>query len=361
MENFLSGLNLGENAWILQVFIVVLATLVFNFVLKRILLRVHQSIIDTSNLWDDAVLDAVRRPVLLLVWVFGLSFAAEIVESVSQNSIFQYTGLLRNVAIVLLLMMFLVKMIRNVEHNILVKKEHDEQEADEVTVRVIGRLLRLSVIITTGLVILQTLGISVSGVVAFGGIGGIAIGFAAKDLLANFFGGLMIYLDRPFAVGDWIRSPDREIEGTVEDIGWRLTVIRTFDKRPLYIPNSAFATIAVENPSRMLNRRIYETFSLRYCDSGKVRDIIEDVKTMLQQHEEIDSNNTLIVNLNTLAPSSLDFFIYTFTKTTEWVYFHEVKQDILLKVIDIIHAHDADLAFPTTTLDGLEDLNKVSE
>ena len=73
----------------------------------------------------------------------------------------------------------------------------------------------------------------------------IAIGFAAKDLLSNFFGGLFIYLDRPFAVGDWIRSPDREIEGTVEQIGWRVTRIRTFDKRPLYIPNSVFSQISV--------------------------------------------------------------------------------------------------------------------
>lgn len=68
----------------------------------------------------------------------------------------------------------------------------------------------------------------------------------------------MIYFDRPFKVGDWIRSPDRQIEGTVERIGWRMTIIRTFDKRPLYVPNSVFSSIVVENPSRMLNRRIYE-------------------------------------------------------------------------------------------------------
>jgi len=207
-------------------------------------------------------------------------------------------------------------------------------------------------LITTGLVILQTLGISVTGVVAFGGIGGIAIGFAAQDLLANFFGGLIVYLDRPFSVGDWIRSPDREIEGTVEDIGWRVTVIRTFDKRPLYIPNSIFTTISVENPSRMLNRRIYETIGLRYRDSGKVREIIESVKKMLTKHEEIDTSTTLIVNFVTMGASSLDFFIYTFTKTTDWVHYHEVKQDVLLKIIDIVHAHDADIAFPTTTIDG---------
>ena len=83
---------------------------------------------------------------------------------------------------------------------------------------------------------------------------------------------MFVYLDRPFAVGDWVRSPDREIEGTVENIGWRVTRIRTFDKRPLYIPNSIFSQIAVENPSRMSNRRIKETIGIRYDDASKNRD-----------------------------------------------------------------------------------------
>jgi MscS family membrane protein len=264
--------------------------------------------------------------------------------------------MVRHIAIILLLVMFLIKLISNVEESVIKKRTLKEVDTDEVTVKVIGRLLRITVLITGTLVILQTLGISISGVLAFSGIGGIAVGFAAKDLLANFFGGLMIYLDRPFSIGDWVRSPDREIEGTVEDIGWRLTKIRTFDKRPLYIPNSMFNTIVVENPSRMTNRRIYETFGLRYCDSAKIGVIVADVKKMLQAHDEIDTEQTMIVNFATLSASSLDFFVYTFTKTTNWVYFHEVKQDVLLKIIDIIHGHNADIAFPTRTLDGLETL-----
>ena len=212
------------------------------------------------------------------------------------------------------------------------------------------KLLRLSVMITAALVGLQTLGFSVSGVLAFGGVGGLAVGFAAKDLLANFFGGLMIYLDRPFAVGEWIRSPDREIEGTVEQIGWRLTKIRTFDARPLFIPNAAFTSIAVENPSRMTNRRIYETIGIRYDDARLMAVIVADVKQMLKEHPDIDTRRTLIVNFNAFAPSSMDFFVYTFTKTTNWIRFHEIKQDVLLKIIEIIESHGAECAFPTSTV-----------
>jgi len=192
--------------------------------------------------------------------------------------------------------------------------------------------------------------LSISGVLAFGGVGGIAIGFAAKDLLSNFFGGLFIYLDRPFAVGDWVRSPDREIEGTVENIGWRVTRIRTFDKRPLYIPNSIFSQIAVENPSRMSNRRIKETIGIRYDDASKIETIINQVKEMLKSHPDIDSQKTLIVNFNSFSPSSLDFFIYTFTKTTDWIEFHSIKQNVLLKIVKIIEDNGAEFAFPTSTL-----------
>lgn len=161
---------------------------------------------------------------------------------------------------------------------------------------------------------------------------------------------MMIYFDRPFKVGDWVRSPDRQIEGTVERIGWRMTIIRTFDKRPLYVPNSVFSNIVVENPSRMLNRRIYENIGLRYDDTKKVDAIITDVKSMLQNHPDIDTSQTLIVNFNAFGASSLDFFVYTFTKTVNWVRFHEVKQDVLLEIMAIIHKHDADVAYPTQTL-----------
>ena len=221
---------------------------------------------------------------------------------------------------------------------------------DQTTVVAITRLLRATVIITFSLFVLQALGYSVQGVMAFGGIGGIAIGFAAQDLLANFFGGLMIYLDRPFSVGEWVRSPDRDIEGTVEHIGWRLTVIRTFDKRPLYVPNSVFAKISIENPSRMSNRRIYETIGVRYDDADKVASIVADVKSMLQAHDDIDQQQTMIVNFNAFASSSLDFFVYTFTKTTNWIEFHRIKQDVLMKIMDIVVAHDAQMAFPTSTV-----------
>jgi len=258
----------GEWGWISQVFLVVLLAMVANFLLKRLLARMRARLERTHTLWDDALVRALERPLPWLVWVVGLSAAGQIVYLHTESPLFSFVEPVRDVAVIVLLAWFLVRFINEAEGNIIAQREREGRSVDRTTVDAVGKLLRVSVIITAALVILQTLGYSVSGVLAFGGIGGLAVGFAAKDLLANFFGGLMIYLDRPFAVGDWIYSPDREIEGTVEKIGWRLTTIRTFDKRPLYVPNATFTSIAVVNPSRMTHRRIYETIGIRYDSSS---------------------------------------------------------------------------------------------
>jgi MscS family membrane protein len=314
----------------------------------------------TINVWDDALLEAAKRPLSSLILVFGVLTAIGVSDGYIDNSLFSAENitLARQLALVVLMAWFLVRFIslaeERIRRKILAGENTTQTSLDPTTLIALAKLLRLSVVISAILVLLNTLGIQITALLAFGGVGGIAVGFAAQDLLANFFGGLMIYLDRPFAIGDWIRSPDREIEGTVETIGWRLTVVRTFDKRPLYIPNSVFNKLALENPSRMTNRRIKETIGIRYSDAAKMGAIVEEVKAMLQSHEAIDTSHTLIVNFVSYSASSLDFFIYTFTKTTNWIEFHEIKQDVMLKIIDIVHKHGADFAFPTRTLDGLD-------
>ncbi|MEX1033322.1 MAG: mechanosensitive ion channel family protein [Cellvibrionaceae bacterium] len=351
-----------EHYWIAYVFVVVLATLVAAYILRLVLLKVERRAQVTKTLWDDALIGAIQRPARWLVWLLGLSLAAEVAGRVADVEIFEFVAPARSLGVIALFTWFLVAFVSRVEANLMDPSYTANKPMDPTTVSAMGKLLRISVIITAVLVALQSLGISVAGVMAFGGIGGLAVGFAAKDLLANFFGGLMVYLDRQFAVGEWIRSPDQNIEGVVEDIGWRLTRIRTFDKRPLYVPNSTFTQISVENPSRMLNRRIFETIGVRYADAAKLPAIVAEVKAMIQAHEALDMNQTLIVNFNAFASSSLDFFIYTFTKTTQWVEYHEIKQDVLFRVLEIIESHGAEVAFPTSTIhlpDGIKVDNPV--
>jgi len=331
-------------SWLPQVLAVVVVVVVVNLSVYYLLRRIEKLAARTAAVWDDALIKAVRKPLTLIVWVTGVAFAFQIVHEHSGAPLFGFVVPTRDTLIIAALAWFLLRLIGQTSRTYLARSVATGDAVDRTTVDAISKLGRFSVIIVAALVVLQTLGFSVSGVLAFGGIGGIAVGFAAKDMLANFFGGLTIYLDRPFAVGEWIRSPEKQIEGTVEHIGWRHTRVRAFNKNPIYVPNALFTTIVVENPSRMTNRRIKETIGIRYADLDKMTAIVADVKAMLQAHPEIDTGATLIVNFNQFAASSLDFFIYTFTKTVEWVQYHEVKQDVLLKTAAIIQARGAEIA-----------------
>jgi MscS family membrane protein len=349
LETWLVNLTGTSYLWIGELFLIVFLVLIAGYILNRVIDRLEARAAKSPTVWDDALLEACRAPAIWLIWILGINFAAGIAAQRIDSPLQELIQPANRLAFILLGALFINGFIKRAERNLL-DPMYMTKPMDPTTVKAVSKLFRAAVIITAILVVMQYLGYSVSGLLAFGGIGGIAVGFAAKDLLANFFGGLMIYLDRPFSVGDWVRSPDKEIEGTVEDIGWRLTRIRTFDKRPLYIPNSVFASISVENPSRMTNRRIYETVGIRYDDIACMQPIVDQVIDMLREHKEIDANEVLIVNFDKFAPSSLDFFIYTYTKTTEWVKYHEVKQDVLLKVAAIIEANNAEIAFPTSTV-----------
>lgn len=366
MPDLLSIESISELGWGVELFAVVMLTFIGRYLAMRALKVLGEQFEKTTNVWDDALFKAAQGPLSWFILILGLIWAVQISDGYLDMVLFSPTNLdiIRQLTFIVLTMVFLVRFITLAEARILddlkSQTEDGQGRLDPTTLHALAKLTRLSVVISAILVALPTLGIEITALLAFGGVGGIAVGFAAQDLLSNFFGGLMIYLDRPFAIGDWIRSPDREIEGTVESIGWRLTVVRTFDKRPLYVPNSVFAKLALENPSRMTNRRIYETIGIRYKDAAKMDQIVQDVHAMLRAHEEIDQDQTLIVNFNGYGKSSLDFFVYTFTKTTNWVKFHEIKQDVMLRIIRIVHEHQADFAFPTTTVDGIGQLIPAS-
>ncbi len=345
------GHSMNGNGWIIQVALVIGITAILSFAIAWTIKNIITRLQKTKKHWDKIVLKSLNLPLQALIWVLGIAYVGDIIrQATGYTAIFQFIKPFREIGVVAALVWLAIRISHFGEKYYADKRIFKEKAVDLTTVHTVGKIIRITIIVLAALVVMQTLGFSISGIVAFGGVGGVIVGFAAKDLLANFFGGLVIALDRPFKVGDWINSPDRNIEGTVEEIGWRLTRIRTFDKRPLYLPNSAFLTIAVVNPSRMQNRRIKTTIGIRYDDWQMVKSIVDDVEAMLKKHPEIDTNQTLFVKLVNFGPSSLDLLVYTFTKTINWVQFQDVQQDVFLKIMEIIAKHNAECAFPTSTL-----------
>lgn len=352
-----------EWGYILDIFLVVLAIGVINLILRFVFSYIQHRAEKSESVWDDALCYSISGPLRALIWVIGLSIAAEIGAPSADAVLIEYLPEARIIGTVAVLAWFLMRLINTVEANILKRAIRRGEPIDETTADAVVKLLKATILITTALVTLQSLGISISGVLAFGGIGGLAVAFAAKDVLANFLGGMTIYLNRPFSVGDWIRSPDQDIEGVVESIGWRATTVRRFDKRALYVPNAVFTTVSLENPSRMTNRRISETIGLRYDDAAVVVPIVEDIRKMVEEDEEIDHDQIVLVYFNSFGPSSLDLMIYCFTKATQWGEYLAVKQKVLMRCGEIIDEHGAEIAFPTTTVHvpaGLE-MRKAAE
>lgn len=334
--------------WKVKLLLVLLATTIIQSILVAVLKNLAIQLEKTKILIDDAVIVSVRKPLISVLWIIAGWGSLQILSAELHYSWLDYRHQFFQAGILVSIGWFSLSFV-GVRETQLISLKH-ERDIDETLVSAIANISRLVIWVLVILLMMQVLGITLSAVLTFGGIGGAAIAFASKDLLSNFFGALMIHMDRPFKVGDWVRSPDKSIEGTVEKIGWRQTIVRTFDKRPLYVPNSIFTTIVVENPSRMSHRRIYETVGIRYQDMASVEAIVKDVEAMLRTHSEIAQDQTLMVNFNAFSSSSLDFFIYTFTKTTNWIKYHDIKQDILLKVADIIESHHAQIAFPSRSV-----------
>ena len=315
----LLGEQIGTAPWVATLIGIALVTVIVNQILQLLLRQAARVTARTATVWDDALVQTASRPILVTTWVLGASFMARVLQQQIEEPFLPEVLALRDVALVACVAWFLLRFVGKVGRNIVAGRHQRGEVVDPTTIDALVKLARLVTLVVALLTAAQTLGFQITGLLALGGVGGIAIGFAAKDILANFFGGLAIYLDRPFVVGEWIRSPDKQLEGTVEYISWRHTRIRGFNKNPIYVPNSVFATILVENPSRMSHRRIKETIGLRYDDFDAVAAVVADIRAMMQAHPDIDATQTLIVNFNQFGASSLDLMIYAFTRTTVWV------------------------------------------
>lgn len=349
LEDFLNS-TLGLPTWVASLIFIAIATAVVNQVAQIVLRHAGRVASRTTNAWDDALITSASRPLLVALWVLGVGLMARVVQRRVDEPFLAQIVVLQVVLLIVCAAWFGMRFVSRVQDNVIEQRSAQPDGIDRTTVDALGKLVRLLLIIVTLLIVAQTVGLKIGGLLALGGVGGLAVGLAAKDILANFFGGLTIYLDRPFSVGEWIRSPDKSIEGTVEFISWRHTRVRGFNKNPIYVPNAVFTTIVVENPSRMSHRRIKEVIGLRYDDFGVVAPICDAIRTMLQEHDGIDETQTLIVNFTVYGATSLDIMVYTFTKTTDWGEYHHVKQNVLLNIGAIIEQQGAEMAFPTQTL-----------
>lgn len=211
----------------------------------------------------------------------------------------------------------------------------------------IDKILSMLIFILSVLVILQVFKVDIWPLLAFGGIGAAAVGFAAKDVISNFCGGLMLSITRPFLIGEQILLPSLSVEGPVEEIGWYLTVIRDKDRRAVYLPNAIFSSALVINVARMTHRRILEQISFRFSDFDKVPSTLEKMRKYLIFHESVDSSTEPLVHLHNFKEASLGIYLDVYVVKTQLHEYLAVKEDILTGIYKIIDSEGVKI--PSTT------------
>ncbi len=209
-------------------------------------------------------------------------------------------------------------------------------------------IIKALVVVITIVAIFQEWGFNVSAFLASLGLVGMAFALAAKDTAANLFGSLVIFTDRPFKIGDWIKTP--EVEGTIESIGIRSTRVRTFAQALVSVPNGVLANAAILNWSRMGKRRIKMTLGLTYgTTSTQMQSILEQMRAYLHANDDVHPD-TIYIHFTEFQDSALGIFCYFFTKTTNWGEYMAVRERINLEMMRIVEENGAAFAFPSQSL-----------
>lgn len=342
---------ISNHDWLIIMGLLLSGMIIFHGLSRRVYRFLLSQLTSQKNPWLSSLIEATYTPWLTFFWLYIISFIVPIVmlRFHIDLSRLPVVNVIRSFLFLGACYWSLLNFITKMEQEIAPRAARLPVR-DETTVRALAQLSRIILTLLVILMILPMLGFHTSSLLVFGGASGIAAGFAAKDTLANVLGGMMIFWDRPFSVGDWISSPDRNVEGTVEHIGWRLTRIRTFSKQPLYVPNGLFSSIILVNPARMTHRQINATIGVRYDDTAQIEKIVKAIDHLVRHHPAIDTTQSILVHFVEFAASSLNINIWAFIKTTDWAKYRDAQQDIFLKSIEIIVAHGAECAFPTTTL-----------
>ncbi|MFJ8065694.1 mechanosensitive ion channel family protein [Psychrobacillus sp. NPDC096426] len=221
-------------------------------------------------------------------------------------------------------------------------------EMDEILIPFLSKVLRAIIVVLIFIGIAGEFNYNVMGLVGGLGLGGLAIALAAKDAIGNLFGGVIIVTEKPFTIGDWILTPS--VEGTVETITFRSTKIRTFAQALVTVPNAKLANESITNWSEMGKRRIVFDLSVTFeTPKEKLEGVIKKIEYMLKNHSGIHQD-TIVTKFDKYGVDGLDIYIYFFTKTTVWLDFLTVKEEINYKIMDILDNEGVSLAIPNRKL-----------
>jgi len=347
-------LEIPPGRWVMFILILFAAVIGRRWLL-RLFHALAQRLADrTRTSLDNLLLQAAEKPAGWLLYILGILAALHVLNPPPE--IFPLLPLADRIARAVSILIgtwFLWRLIEGLSAYFAARAARTESTLDDQLVPFVAKTTKIFIVITAVLVVAQNMGYSISGLVASLGIGGIAVAMAARDTIANVFGSIMILVDRPFAVGHWIKTAD--FEGVVEEVGFRSTRIRTFEKTLVNVPNSVLANMVIENIDARPKRRVKMRIGLTYdTPVDKLQDAIAGIEKILKSHPGVDPD-FFLVTFDEFEDSSLSILLYYFTHSTAWAEHLKVRQDINLAIMRLLESLELDFAFPTRTVHLLQE------
>lgn len=348
--------NIFDQAWqwtgrqLVVAFGIVLASLVARRIVRFFLDRAAKRIAQrTVTQVDDLLLQAIEKPLEVTVVILGL-FAA-VFSLTPPPRIREWLESVFWIPFSLIIAWVMFRGVSVLSHILRRWTARTDTTLDDQLVPLIERAAKIVVWILAILMVLQNMGYSISGLIAGLGVGGLAVALAAQKTLSDVFGSIMLLVDRPFVLGDWVQSPDKEIEGIIERIGFRSTRIRTFEQTVVSIPNSRLADFVINNISQRPARRVWITVGVTYDTTvDQMREAVSRIDRLLRTHPEVDQKSTILVNFTDFGDSSLNIMVYYFANTIVWAEYLRIRETINLSIMEILEDLGLTIAFPTRTV-----------
>lgn len=337
----------------LQMLGIILFVLVFTIFIHLILNQLQLRFQNQQRAWALSFVSSLKKPLSVYVWVVAILCSLDILSESILGYPISGLHLVLKLGAVVVFGWFLLRWNDAAVKNMMVMSQNRRITMTPSKLDLMSKIITIGVILLTIFLLMDVTGSSVQTLVAFGGIGGLALAFASQQVISNFFGGIMVYITQPFSIGEVVMIPEKKIEGHIEEIGWYMTRIRNNEKRPIYVPNSIFTQTIVITPSRKSHERFFHTIGLRYSDIGVIKKVIDEIKDMLAQHAHVDHHQKVEVFFINFGPHSLIVEVSAFISATRNSDFPGIRQELLLTIADIVSKNGAAIAIPTSIIEFL--------
>ena len=340
----LYGIDIGRITTAVGILIVFL--LLRNLFTRFLVSRVKKWTAATKNQIDDTIIEAIEAPIRFIPIVLGVFFASSYLNLDDQSENF-FSNLNRSlVAFAIFWALF------RASDPVGQMLQSADRYLTSSMIQWVSKAIKFSFALLGGAAILEIWGIEVGPLIAGLGLFGVAVALGAQDLFKNLIAGLFVIGERRFNPGDWILVPG-VVEGTVEHIGFRTTMVRRFDKAPVYVPNTELADGAVTNFSRMTFRRIKWVIGLKYSStSDQLVEVRSGIEKYLAENTDFarPEDTSTFVRIDRFSDSSIDILLYCFTNTTDWLEWLRIKEQLLIEIKRIVETAGTDFAFPSQSL-----------